>query len=184
MHGGKTPSGIASPHFRHGRQSKYMPSRLLERYTEALDDPDLLALRDELALVDARLTDVLGRVDTGEAGRHWLALADAWRRMEEATDEATRRDAFMDIATRIKAGVADYAAWDDVLRLVEQRRRLAESERKRMVEMQQMVTTDKALALVSLLIDVVRRHVTDRKALSAISEDIRRYALASAGGGD
>ena len=184
IHGGKSLSGLAAPAFKHGRQSKYLPARLMERYTEALDDPDLLALRDELALLDARLADVLGRVDTGEAGRHWIGLAEAWRTVERSVNEVDRLQAMADLGDLIEQGVADYAAWDEVLRLIEQRRRLAESERKRLVEMQQMITVDRVMTLVAVLVDVVRRHVTDRQALSKISEDLRLYLNAPAGGGD
>jgi hypothetical protein len=34
-HGGNTPSGLASPHFIHGRRSKKLPARLNESYEEA-----------------------------------------------------------------------------------------------------------------------------------------------------
>src|SRR3712207_8368067 len=34
MHGGKTPMGPGSPHFRHGRRSKFLPSRLAARSEE------------------------------------------------------------------------------------------------------------------------------------------------------
>src|SRR5258708_37054514 len=40
-HGGKTPRGIASPNFKHGRYSKSLPARMRERYEEALADPHL-----------------------------------------------------------------------------------------------------------------------------------------------
>jgi hypothetical protein len=73
-HGGKTPRGVASTQFVNGRRSKDIPSRLTERYQEALVDDELLALRDDVALIDARLGDVLGRVDSGESGRIWAEL--------------------------------------------------------------------------------------------------------------
>src|SRR4051812_27426822 len=38
LHGGKTPSGVASPNLVHGRFSKDLPTRLLARFEEALSD--------------------------------------------------------------------------------------------------------------------------------------------------
>ena len=69
-HGGKSLAGIASPRFTSGRSSVVLPTRLAARYHEAHADPQLLAIWDDVALVDARIADVLGRVDSGESARH------------------------------------------------------------------------------------------------------------------
>src|SRR3954452_17185048 len=74
MHGGKSLAGAASPAFKTGRHSTYLPVRLLAGYQEAERDPELLALRDEIALIDSRLADVLSRVDSGESSRIWRSL--------------------------------------------------------------------------------------------------------------
>ena len=65
IHGGKTRQGVSSGQFQHGRYSKYLPARLLERYEESRSDPDLLGFRDELALTDARLSQVVELLNTG-----------------------------------------------------------------------------------------------------------------------
>ena len=57
LHGGATPIGAASPHFRTGRHSKYLPARLAGRYAEALADEKLLELRDDVALIHARIPE-------------------------------------------------------------------------------------------------------------------------------
>src|SRR4051812_1922543 len=84
MHGGKSPVGIASASFTTGRYSKAIPPRLLDRYHAAEADPARLALDSEIALTDARLADLLGRVDTGESGALWRDLAAAYRDLEAA----------------------------------------------------------------------------------------------------
>ena len=60
MHGGKSLGGIASPNFKHGGYSKFLPVRLGDNYQEAMADPELLALRDDIALLDARVHDLMG----------------------------------------------------------------------------------------------------------------------------
>ena len=51
LHGGASPRGIASPHAKTLRYSKDMVGKALgQRYQEAMDDDDLLALRSEIAL--------------------------------------------------------------------------------------------------------------------------------------
>src|SRR3990172_10824938 len=67
VHGGLTPSGPASANYKHGRYSRYLPARLAERYLEAESDPELLSLRSELALVQATLAGLFGKLDTPDA---------------------------------------------------------------------------------------------------------------------
>src|SRR4051794_14907848 len=58
MHFGNVPRGMASPHTKTGRYSKDLPTRLLARYEEAMNDPDLLNLSSEIALLGARLSEL------------------------------------------------------------------------------------------------------------------------------
>jgi hypothetical protein len=172
-HGGRTPSGIASPHYKDGRYSKAIPARLAARYEEAADDPTLLQLGHDVALVDARLADLLNRVDNGESGQLWKKVDEAftqYRRLKGDTRKGP--EAFTILSDTIEAGVSDYAAWSEISSLLEQRRKLVESERKRLVEMQQMLTIQQAMTLIGSLTGIIRRHVTDRNALAAIQAEL------------
>lgn len=176
MHGGKSLSGLASPSLKHGRYSRVLPVRLAGRYHEAQQDTDLLALRDEIALLDARLQDVLSRVDTGESGRIWSDLKAAAGELAHAKrtdDKIGQAIALNTILGLITTGHQDYAAWQDVRSLLEQRRRTVESERKRLVEMQQTITVEKAMLLLGAVAGVIKAHVKDPKQLAAISADLQ-----------
>lgn len=175
MHGGKTPTGIAAPSFRTGRYSKHLPSRLIETYHAAQTDGDLLNLHAEIALIDARLADVLRRVDTGESGQVWRDLRSTYQEMRDAfasQDTATVRRTLTEMGDAIQAGHADYAAWADVRSLVDQRRKLVQVEAKRRTDMQQMLTTEQAMLLLARVADTVRRHVDDPRALAAIASEL------------
>jgi hypothetical protein len=181
MHGGTSLAGVASPTLTTGRYSKYLPERLLERYQDAAQDADLLAMRQELALLDARLADVLQRVDTGESGALWKNVQDAFRDFERERNSEREFVAWMRLASTIQDGMADYAAWQEVGRLIDQRQRLAESERKRLVDMRQMITAERAMVLLAAITDTIRRHVSDRSTLAAISADLARLAAVESG---
>lgn len=177
MHGGKTPGGIALPHTKHGRYSKHLPGRLLERYKEALSDPDLIGLREEIGLIDSRLADLLSRVDTGESGRLWALVREAWARFKDAQSSGDRvalLEAVTELDRLISRATSDAGAWREIVDLVDQRRKLAESERKRQVEMRQVITAEQAMVLVAAIADTVRRNVRDRDAVAAIQADIAR----------
>jgi hypothetical protein len=185
MHGGNAARGLAAGNFRTGRRSKYLPQRLLPQYEQALRDPDLLALREDIALVDARLADVLQRVDTGESGQIWRDLRQAFDEFVDARrsgDLPSMRVALERIEQLITRGSSDAAAWRDVAELLEQRRRLVESERRRLVESQQMLTVERAMVLLAAVVDIIRRHVTDRTALAAISAELGGLVALQAGG--
>src|SRR3972149_6206199 len=74
IHGGKSPSGVASPHFKTGRYSKDMPLHLAARYQQAVHDPQLLSLRDDVAVCESRISELLQRVSTGDERTRWDAL--------------------------------------------------------------------------------------------------------------
>jgi translation elongation factor EF-G len=61
-HGGKTPRGAASPHFKTGRYSRSLPGHLVAAYEQALQDPTLMSLRDEIALTDALIDETLSQL--------------------------------------------------------------------------------------------------------------------------
>ena len=183
-HGGKTPRGHALPQTTHGRYSKDLPTRLAARYQASQIDPDLLNLNAEIALMDARLADLLRRVDTGESGQLWRDLKATYAAMEDAQrakDFAAVARLLSELGALIRHGHSDYAAWADVRTLVDQRRRLVEAERKRLTEMQQLITAEQAMMLVTRLSSAVRRHVDDPRVLAAISAELGGVVGSDAG---
>src|SRR4051812_792158 len=62
LHGGATPRGIASPHFIDGRYSLEFPPRLRSRYVEACNDPELLSLRDDVAVIETFIREKFAQI--------------------------------------------------------------------------------------------------------------------------
>jgi hypothetical protein len=177
FHGGLTPRGPASATFKNGKYSKFLPSRMVARYREAERDPELTSLRSELALVDARLMDLLTRVHSGESGVVWVALRKAHRTFKVAQrsgDVAQMRAALDEIGVHIEAAVVDHEAWREIHDLVEARRKLADTESRRLATLKQMLTQEQALLLVGRVVDIVTRHVPDRQVLANVVLDLQR----------
>lgn len=183
MHGGKSLGGMASPTFKTGRHSKFLPERLAGKYQEALADPRLLELRSEIALVDTRLAELLGHLDSGESADRWQAVHDAYADLQDATARADKdafKQAMAAMGEALADGAADHDIWVEIVGLTEQRRKLVESERKRLVEMHQMITSERAMILLAAVTDTIRKHVQDRETLSLISHEIRQLATVEA----
>jgi hypothetical protein len=175
MHGGKSLRGLDSPNFKTGRYSKYLPDRLAEKYHEALADEELLRLDDEIALVDARLCEVLSRMTApGESSpvstRARAALGDLQRALiagEDTHDALTRLD------SALTEGLEEQRASASILTLIEQRRRLVDTERKRLADEDHAVPIEKLMLFMAALLDIIRRRVGDEEIQREIAQDVR-----------
>jgi hypothetical protein len=150
-----------------------------------LDDAKLLELRDEVALMGVRLSELVGRIDTGESAQRWKSLQTAYTELQDSVrsgDKVAFVAAMAALGSAIAAGGQDYQTWREIAELTEQRRKLSESEHKRLVSMQMMLSTEQAMILLAAITDVVRRNVSDQNTLAAISSDIRQLVTVEAGG--
>lgn len=175
IHGGKSLVGPAHPGFKTGRYSRLLPVRLQASYAAARNDPELLALRDDIALTDARIVDLLGKLDTGESGAAWQAARSAADEVRQALlkqNAVALATALNALEGAIATGRANYAAWGEVGRALEHRRRLAESEVKRLIALRQVMTAEQAMTFATAIMDVVTRNVPDRAARAAIARDL------------
>src|SRR5689334_3929698 len=115
MHGGTQPVGIASPSYKHGRRSRYakhMPIALLEQYEATLTDPNALALDAELAVTDARIAQLLERLDGAESPEAWRRLADAVDRVQAAKNLGRSIDApLREVRAIVAQGCGDASTW-------------------------------------------------------------------------
>lgn len=161
----------------HGRYSKLLPPALQQRYDAAAGDPQLLVLEEEIRLVDARLQTLAAKLDQGESGALW---ANAKATLREVT-ACYRRRAYgeavpllMALKEQVDAGVAEHAAWDELGKWVDRRRQLVESERKRLVELQQYVPAQRVQVMLTAIGSVIQTHVTDPSTLAAIASALSR----------
>lgn len=176
-------TGIASPNYVNGAHcDKYrdMPARIAGQYIEAQNDPDILSARNDIALCDARLADLIRRVDEGGGSAIWESLLKTDAAMKDAlqppTDEAAFKKCLIAMTATIKRGTADYAVWADIMDTIERRRKLSETEHKRLVAMQQMITSESAMFMIGAMSGMVKmsveRHVKNKKEVKAVLAEV------------
>lgn len=190
VHGGKSLGGIAQPRFSTGRYSKYLPARLAGRYEEAASDPELLALKDDIALLDTRIASTVAALDTGESREAWSSLFALWqgldRDMQALLDDGETPESMEPtvaaLGETIKRGLSEGYVWAEIRGLLKERAALVAGEQKRLVDMQQYVTATQALGFVAAVMASVRKHVSDRSALAAIGADLTQLSLREGGG--
>lgn len=187
IHGGLSLGGGASPSFKTGKYSGVLPRRLMERYEAAINDRDLLALRDEIGLLDTRINELVQRVEQGDSASLFEVLAEVFADFKKANREHDTETAIVMLSKMdnlIGRGQQDYAAWAEIQTALVLRMKLVESERKRLVELQTMISAENALGMVQAIQESIQRHVTivladqpekARAILAGIVNDIRGF---------
>lgn len=177
MHGGKSLSGIASPTFKTGEHSKYLPARLHEKFNESYNDPRWRSLREEIAVTRTRIKELMQRLGKDDGGELWALLVKArteYTRAVLGKDTERMGAAIADMTALIDRGASDEATWRELADAHDNLRRLLETEMKSMVAAHQMITVERAMNMAASLAAVVKQNVTDRKALSAIQDGFTR----------
>lgn len=176
-HGGHAKVGALSPQYKHGNYSHYMQLELAQRFLETRNDPELLSLQNDVALITERINGLLERCTSGESGAAWRLLAKHWKEFQRfrAAGNVPKMEEALDLlAEPLSQGIADHAAWEEVGLQLDRRARLVDQEARRLEKMQATLTVEQALGLLGTVLDVLRRHVTDPDTLAAIGADLEQ----------
>lgn len=159
-----------------GRHSKNLPHRLVEQYEEYLRDPETLSMASELSLLDTRMAEVLQRLENADVDAAWAMVKRAHILISFDGVDNTERlgEACQLLSDAVQMKVDDTAVWEEVRSIIETRRRVTETERRRIVEAQQVMTYQEANTLIAFLMSSVMAHVTDPRIRRAISDDLKR----------
>lgn len=164
--------------YKNRRASKYhgaLPARLVAAYEASLDDGRLLQMREEVALLDSRIVDLLARVDSGESGRLWGKLGESHQEFSLARRQGKvelMQEKLAELEALIAAGKHDAEAWREIQQALDLRRKLVESERKRIGEQQQAVTAEQLAGFMSTLLELLTHEIDDTATLSRISNKL------------
>lgn len=170
-HGGLTPCGIASPHFKHGHRSKYLrdiPPALKAGYKAALKDETLHSLDDDLALLQARMSQLLRDLSASEAPP-WGKVVDALVSYEQARrgkDKDKSKRCMAELAQAIRQG-SDAAReheriWADIFDTINLKSRAAAQEHRRQVDLAALVPASDALAVFVAMMERTKLVLEDR----------------------
>jgi hypothetical protein len=188
-HGGKTPRGPANPNWQHGRYSKYVPTGLGERYREARSNPELLSLQDDLAMIEARLTELfeeLAGMRSDESATTWQKAKNTYRRMKAAINEqdgATVIAAMEVLDSVFEEGRSPVRIWDEILDLMNKKRIMAETQSRIVTRERLVISVEEFNILVARTVGIIKQHVSDRAAIAAIVREFTDTMVAGTGGG-
>jgi len=141
---------------RKARHEDDLPETLAGRYIQAVTDPEILDITDDIALTDLRISQLLSRVTGGDRSPdHWAKMTgvfakfDRARRMLDAIEAEVQ---LKELRTLILDDDKDRSAWDEIRQLQDHRRRLVEAEQKRREAMGAMLTAEEAMEQAAKLL--------------------------------
>lgn len=161
LHGGA--DGVGHP-IVHGRRSKFLPRRLMELTEQALVDPELVSTREDIALFDALIVDRAKDLDELSQAELWREASKLYRIAaagEPTFEDAKTGEAFARMAEVLENGMGQAQRINDILVFTEQKRKLAETEMKRLSALGQFLTAHQANLLVAGLLNIIREVVHD-----------------------
>lgn len=171
-HGGMTLKGVESPNFKHGRLSKYLPVKLAKKWEDLSEDMDRLSLKNEIGILDVRLAELVERSGELKGKQDWKylrTLFNKYLQAQKSGETDTELSALRDMEAMIEAEMEDYNLWGEIENLTDKRRKLVESERKKMLESEQYVPIEQVMVLIGALTDIVTQEVREEEAIRKIS---------------
>ena len=181
-HNGGSPNlGFPSGHtqFNHGATSKFLSTRLAgkkimqgrhsgsikssklaAKYLEARNDPEIIAMTDDLALVDMRIGQLLERWQEGDMPpSQWNAMIDDFKELDSALkrydSEGSKTYLRRMRKTLLEDRLSDREIWDEIKSLMKLRRELAEGERRRRTDMAMLLTAEQAMDSVANILAAI-----------------------------
>jgi hypothetical protein len=167
-----TPSlvrGIAHQRWSNGSRSAFIPLKYRKVFKSSLNDPALMRLDRDLALIEARLAELLNEFKPDH--EHWLAVEEAEQEVERALNAHDATGLQQGLATlrqAVKEGQTERARWQGILSLLEARRRMIESGMKQMIVTGEFLRRDEVYDIFRRFIQAARDVIGDRKKLFAI----------------
>jgi flagellar motility protein MotE (MotC chaperone) len=183
IHGGKSiAGGVSNPNFTGTNNSHRMREviadpQLLANYVEILNDPELLNLSSEIALMRAHSIQLIQRITTnGESAQRWERATDAYNRLVKATrDKARARQAqaLRDLQIVFTERETDRVLWEEVHDTMRTLDRLVKAENKRRSQMHAMMSTEQTVGMIARLVGIIQEVVTDEATVRKIHKEFR-----------
>lgn len=168
---------------RNSRYSGVLTKELLDFDSAAEMDADFYGLSPEIRVIDARTRQLLASLPEDTLAEKLDAIIEKMDELitlfsnaDVPTLEVVGRSMIKDLQSLIATIRDDRMTWQDILTVIDSRRKLVESERKRAIEAQQIITQKQAALLMQLLLDIINRHIQDPGVKNAIAADITRLA--------
>ena len=181
LHGGLTPRGPANANYKHGEYSKSIPTRIALHYEAARKDPDLISLKEENAVLVARINDLFTTLrKEGDSATTWKKLKVAVYRWRSTKDPAQKALYLSEIIDNIEEGSRQADIWNDLYTALNMRDRMVKTESKRRVMYGHTMNIEEVWSLLGKVLSIIKEFV-DADKFSKIGREFERLVLSRTG---
>lgn len=176
-HGGHTPKGADHGAFKHGKYSDALPDGVREQYEETRDDEHLTDLREEIAVIETRIHRVLESLEEQDSAQLWGDLSETFSEFKAARDAGdtdTMGRKMVELTDLIERGAKARSRWEEIGNLIERKRRLVDSERRREKALQAYVPMEEFVASMHRIDKIFRSHIEDQQVIQQIARALKR----------
>lgn len=192
LHGGATPRGADSPHFKDGSRSllyaDMLHGLLRQGYLALANDEGLVSLQEQIRLWTAREHQLVQRISEGlgESASGWRQAQEAMKLVEAgmrtpaeeagAQAVAAMRAALGELRDILLRGAAAEAAWTELETGSNTIRKLKEAERRKRDSEHAKLSVDHVLHLAGVLTQLALHCITEADRRTYFMDTVRRIA--------
>jgi hypothetical protein len=152
-----------------GKNSKSLIPRMASKYMEQTNDSMYILNKKSIDLLDARVIDLLDRTDAESSPERVARIIKYWKNLNDAVpglkfdvvNDKEAYKAYLALDAEVEAAFHDYAAWKQLMEVLEVRRKHTESETKILKELKAMMTAEDGMELVSQLFAAIMKVLRD-----------------------
>jgi hypothetical protein len=155
-----------------------LPENLQERYRQATTDPDLYAMRRDIAVINSLISNCLHRMEKGESGDLWGKVKKQAREvMDNQGDPIKAKASLTQLMKMISRGSPFVELQKELLMLMKERANLIEKETNRLEKLQQYASRQDVHSLIQQVGEIIKTRVENPDTLRLIGQDIRKLRL-------
>ena len=158
----------------HGRRSKFLPRRLAERVEEGISDPNLISVLEDVALIDALISEECENLGEDKPAELWTEATELFQtydrlRAGSVEERAKAAGAYIGLKAILEKGEGLYRRIGRIMTMTEQKRKLSETEMKRLVHLKQFVSVVELAVFAAKLQALISETVKDKKERDALA---------------
>jgi len=171
-HGGKSTGRPCGP--KGSRYSRFLPQNLAARYEEVLSDPELISVKDQIAVLDSLLSEKLeGLADSNTHATLWSEASRAFADLKRAINERhpeTIRKAISALGATLSNGLGRVRAEQSAREIIQEQAKLATVESKRLAQMEANITAKEAVQFITALMGIINEEITEHATRTRIAQ--------------
>jgi len=180
---------VASHHFKHGRYTDFFPKEISDRFIRNSTDPKQTDRSNDIGLLTTHIEDLMRQTYSEKDADSFPSL----RKLITAFNTAMvkgeideMRSLVEQMTVVMEKTVEREVIWEEIKDLVENRRKLVETQRKWEIDMGRMLPVEQAqhfmIGLAQIVKETCEHHISDLGLASTILRDVSAKFKAQFGG--